>query len=63
MGIWDAHEFHSNESGRLTLLIVFISGSVFFSTYGGSLTSSLAIPMKNIPFRSPQEILSTNYRY
>ena len=63
MGIWDAHQFHSNESGRLTLLIVFISGSVFFYTYGGFLTSSLAVPMENIPFSSPQEILSTNYRY
>ena len=62
MGIWDANEFQSNESGRLTLLIVFISGSIFFYTYGGFLTSSLAVPMEYIPFSSPHEILSTNYR-
>ena len=62
MGIWDANEFDSNQSGRLALFIVFISGSLFFYTYGGFLTSSLAVPMEYIPFSSPQEILSTNYR-
>ena len=63
MGIWDANDFGSNESGRLTLLIIFISGSIFFYTYGGFLTSSLAVPVENIPFRSPSEILTTDYRY
>ena len=63
MGIWDANEFQSNESGRLTLLIIFISGSIFFYTYGGFLTSSLAVPVENIPFRSPSDILNTDYRY
>ena len=62
MVIWDAHEFSSRDSGRFTLFIVFISGSVFFYIYGGFLTSSLAIPNENIPFNSPEELLDTNYR-
>ena len=62
MGIWDANEFQSNESGRLTLLIVFTSGSIFFYTYGGFLTSSLAVPVGNVPFSSPEELVTTNYR-
>ena len=62
MVIWDAHEFNSRDSGRCTLFIVFISGSVFFYIYGGFLTSSLAIPNENLPFKSPKELLKTNYR-
>ena len=63
MVIWNAHEFNSNESGRLTLFTVFITGSLFYYTYVGFLTSSLAVPNENIPFKSPEEILDTNYRY
>ena len=63
MVIWNAHEFNSNESGRLTLFTVFLTGSLFYYTYVGFLTSSLAVPNENIPFQSPEEIPNTNYRY
>ena len=62
MVIWDAHDFNSNDSGRLTLFNVLLCGSVFFYIYSGFLTSSLAIPNENFPFNSPEELLGTNYR-
>ena len=62
-GIKDANDNKGNVSERLTLFIIFTYGSLFFYTYCGFLTSSLAIPTDNIPFSSPEGILKTNYRY
>ena len=62
MVIWNANEFNSNDSGRMTLLNVLLIGSVFFYIYSGFLTSSLAIPNENFPFNSPEELIGTNYR-
>ena len=62
LGIKDANDIASNASERLTLLIIFTCGSLFFYTYCGFLTSSLAIPNDKMPFNSPEGILKTNYR-
>ena len=62
-GIKDANDIRSNVSERLTLFIILTYGSLFFYTYCGFLTSSLAIPSAYIPFKSPEDILKTNYRY
>ena len=62
LGIKDANDTAGNASERLTLLIIFICGSVFFYTYCGFLTSSLAIPNDKMPFNSPEGILKTSYR-
>ena len=63
LGVKDANETTGNASERLTLLIIFTYGSIFFYTYCGFLTSTLAIPNDNVPFSSPEEILKTSYRY
>ena len=60
--IRDANDTNSKASERLILLVVFICGSIFYYTYCGFLTSSLAVPNENLPFGSPEEILNTNYR-
>ena len=62
MGIRDANDPNSKTSERLTLLVIFISGSLFYYTYCAFLTSSLAVPNENLPFDSPEGILNTNYR-
>ena len=60
--IRDANDTNSKTSERLMLLVVFISGSLFYYTYCGFLTSSLAVPNEKLPFDSPEGILNTNYR-
>ena len=60
--IRDANDTNSKASERLILLVVFICGSIFYYTYCGFLTSSLAVPNENLPFGSPEELLNTNYR-
>ena len=60
--IRDANDTNSKTSERLILLIVFISGSLFYYTYCAFLTSSLAVQNEKIPFDSPEGILNTNYR-
>ena len=62
MCIRDANDTNSKTSERLMLLIVFISGSLFYYTYCAFLTSSLAVPNEKLPFDSPEGILNTNYR-
>ena len=63
LGIKDANDVAGNVSERLTLFTFFICGSLYFYTYCGFLTSSLAVPNDKIPFSSPEGILKTNYRY
>ena len=63
IGNYDANDFNTNLSARLTLLNTFICGSLFFHIYCGVLTSVLAIPKEYKPFQSPDELLQTNYRY
>ena len=60
--IRDANDTNSKTSERLILLIVFISGSLFYYTYCAFLTSALAVPNEKLPFDSPEGILDTNYR-
>jgi hypothetical protein len=60
--IRDANDTNSKTSERLILLIVFISGSLFYYTYCAFLTSALAVPNEKLPFDSPEGILNTNYR-
>ena len=60
--IRDANDTNSKTSERLMLLVVFISGSLFYYTYCGFLTSSLAVPNEKVPFDSPEGILNTKYR-
>ena len=62
MGIRDANDPNSKTSERLMLLVIFISGSLFYYSYCAFLTSSLAVPNENLPFDSPEGILNTNYR-
>jgi hypothetical protein len=62
MGIWNANETNSKTSERLMLLVIFISGSLFYYTYCAFLTSSLAVPNEILPFDSPEGILNTKYR-
>ena len=60
--IRDANDTNSKASERLILLVVFICGSIFYYTYCGFLTSSLAVPNEMVPFDSPEGILNTKYR-
>ena len=60
--IRDANDTNSKTSERLILLIVFISGSLFYYTYCAFLTSALAVPNEKLPFDSPEGLLNTNYR-
>ena len=60
--IRDANDTISKTSEKLVLLVVFISGSLFYYTYCGFLTSSLAVPNEKLPFDSPEELLNTNYK-
>ena len=62
MGIWNANDTNSKTSEKLVLLVVFISGSLFYYTYCGFLTSSLAVPNEKLPFDSPEGLLNTNYK-
>ena len=62
MGIKDANDLNLSSSARLSLFTVFLSGSLFFYTYGAFLTSSLAVPNEEVPFNSPEGILNTKYR-
>ena len=58
----DANDTNSKASEKLVLLVVFISGSLFYYTYCGFLTSSLAVPNEKLPFDSPEGLLNTNYK-
>ena len=60
--IRDANDINSKTSEKLVLLVVFISGSLFYYTYCGFLTSSLAVPNEKLPFDSPEGLLNTNYK-
>ena len=60
--IRDANDTNSKTSEKLVLLVVFISGSLFYYTYCGFLTSSLAVPNEKLPFDSPEGLLNTNYK-
>ena len=62
IALYDANNPDTSASARLTLFVVFLCSSLYFYTYGGFLTSSLAIPIENLPFHTPEEILQTSYR-
>ena len=60
--IRDANDTHSKNTGRFTLFIIFLCGSGFFSGYQAYLTSALAIPNEFWPFRTPNELVQTDYK-
>ena len=62
LGTRDANDLNTNLSAKIGLLVIFLSGTVIFYSYGGFLTSSLAIPNNEKPFSSPEGLLETNYR-
>ena len=62
IALYDANNPGTSASARLTLSVVFLCSSLYFYIYGGFLTSSLAIPIENLPFHSPEDILQTSYR-
>ena len=60
----DHHDKEYNKSTKILLFIILLAGSVFFYSYQAFLTSSLvAVPAATVPFRTPEEILQTNYKY
>jgi hypothetical protein len=63
MTVRDANLIGTKASARLALFVILLFGSVFFYTYGGELYSSLAIPSDYQPFKSPEELHQTSYRY
>ena len=56
------HDPDYNKSSKILIFITFLAGSVFFYSYQAFLTSSLAVPSETVPFRTPEEILQTNYK-
>ena len=62
MDILDGNDPRISNSARLSLFVLYICTSIIFYTYGGFLTSILAIPTDNRPFNTPEELLKTNYR-
>ena len=58
----DHHDQDYNKSSKILIFISFLAGSIFFYSYQAFLTSSLAVPSETVPFRTPEEILQTNYR-
>ena len=62
IGLQDANDSEIKASARIYLFVTYLCGSLYFYTYGGYLTSALAIPSESNPFGSPEELLKTNYR-
>ena len=62
ISFYDANEPGTNTTARLALFLIFLFNSLFFYTYCGFLTSSLAVPIQKLPFQSPEDILKTNFR-
>ena len=62
ISIHDA-DSNTNSSARISLFVIYICGSLFFYVYVGFLTSALAVPADYKPFRSPEELLQTDYRF
>ena len=62
MDILDGNDPSISTSARLCLFVLFICTSIIFYTYGGFLTSALAIPTEYRPFNTPEGLLETNYR-
>ena len=62
IGVIDHNDPDYNKSSKILIFITFLAGSVFFYSYQAFLTSSLAVPSETVPFRTPEEILQTNYK-
>ena len=58
----DANMVHDFVSKKILLCVIFLTGSVFFYAYQAQLTSALAVPSSKLPFTSPEDLLSTDYR-
>ena len=59
----DAHQFKRNISKRMLLSLFFLMGNIMYYAYQAKLTSTLAVPIFNLPFQSPEELLKTDYRF
>ena len=62
MDVLDANDPKTTKSARLGLFVIYLCTSIIFYVYGGFLTSILAIPTHSNPFKSPDDLLKTNYR-
>ena len=61
--IIDANEPNYSRSKKVLLYTIFLSGTTVFCAYQAELTSALAVPSNKLPFRSPEDLLQTDYRY
>ena len=59
----DANEPNYSRSKKVLLYTIFLSGTTVFCAYQAELTSALAVPSNKLPFRSPEDLLQTDYRY
>ena len=63
VGVTDANDLASSKSGKLSLFVTLLGGSLVFYSYSTCLLTSLIIPIEDdLPFQNPQEILETDYR-
>ena len=62
VSVTDANNSVSSRSGKLSLFVTLLGGSLVYYSYSTCLLSSLLVPMENDPpFRNPQELLDTDY--
>ena len=50
-------------SKRFLLWVIFLTGSAIFYAYQAQLTSALSVPSSKMPFRSPEDLISTDFRF
>ena len=62
MKLIDANDRNTRLSSKILLFNIFIGGSILFYGYQASLTSVLSVPIERLPFKTPEEMLNTNYK-
>ena len=58
----DSHAGSLTKAGKISLFIIFLTGSVLFYSYQAALVSHLSVPKSQLPFNTPKELLNTPYR-
>ena len=61
--IIDANKPNYSRSKKVLLCTIFLSGTIVFCAYQAELSSALTVPSNKLPFRSPEDLLQTDYRY
>ena len=61
--IIDANVPNYSRSKKVLLCTIFLSGTIVFCAYQAELSSALTVPSNKLPFRSPEDLLQTDYRY